>query len=205
MTNLATAAQRTFVLIDSQNMYKGARRAFFAESAPSRHGQYDPQSLAELLVSRHPNGRVRTLAETCIYTGRPSAAANPKGNSANTRQCQAWEARGVTVHWRPLQYINGRPPSEKGIDIAIAVDLMKAATSGHFDVAIACSADSDLAPAIEVVMDGYGGGTMKVEVAGWREGNYGQRIWVPGRDLGINWLCRNNYDAVQDHTDYSPH
>ena len=44
---------------------------------------------------------------------------------------------------------------------------------------------------------------MGVEVAGWREGQYGQRIWIRGRDLPVNWLHRDHYEAIRDDTDYS--
>lgn len=197
--------QRLVVLIDGQNMYRGARRAFFGKTpSSSRDGQYQPRALAELLATRHPGGRpTRALAETRIYTGQPDGFINPKGHGANVRQCRAWEASGVRVHIRPLQYVNGQSPSEKGIDVSIAVDLMKAASSGDFDVAVVCSADTDLIPAIEAVLDGYAGNTMSVEVAGWKEGQYGQRIWIPGRDLPVNWLYRDNYEAVRDDTDYN--
>jgi hypothetical protein len=47
------------------------------------------------------------------------------------------------------------------------------------------------------------GNAMEVEVAGWREGQYGQRIWIRGRDLPVNWLYRDNYEAIRDDTDYS--
>ena len=134
-----------------------------------------------------------------IYTGRPDGYISPKGHAANVRQCQAWERSGATVYQRPLQYINGQRPTEKGIDIAIAVDLVVAGYSGSFDRAIVCSADTDLIPAIEAVLD-HGG--IQVEVAGWREGQYGQRIWIPGRDLPCHWLYRDNYEAIHDTTDY---
>lgn len=106
----------------------------------------------------------------------------------------------MTVYQRPLQYINGQRPTEKGIDIALAVDLVVAGYSGAFDRAIVCSADTDLIPAIEAVLD-HGG--LQVEVAGWRENLYGQRIWIPGRDLPCHWLYRDNYHAVHDSTDYT--
>ena len=202
--NAQDASPRAIVLIDAQNIYRGARRAFFGDNAASsRDGQYAPRALAELLAARHRDGQARTLLETRIYTGRPDGFVNPRGHAANVRQCRAWEESGVVVHQRPLQYVNGRSPTEKGIDVSIAVDLMNAAASGRFDVAVVCSADTDLIPAIEAVMNGYAGSTMAVEVAGWREGQYGQRIWIPGRDLPVNWLYRDNYDAVHDPTDYN--
>lgn len=193
--------QRLFAFIDAQNMYRGARRAFFAADAPSRFGQFHPGALGQLIAARRTDGRGdRTLAGVRIYTGRPDAAMDPKGNAANTRQCQAWEAEGVEVTTRNLQYLQGRRPTEKGIDVAIAIDLLRLARSGIFDVAVLCSADTDLLPAIDAVVEEAG---LIVEVAGWRNGPYGQRIAAGGRDLFCHWLYRDNYDLVRDDTDYT--
>jgi hypothetical protein len=68
-----------------------------------------------------------------------------------------------------------------------------------FDAAIVCSADTDLIPAIEDVLDHT---LAAVEVAGWRDGSYGQRITLPDRGLFCHWLYRDNYDLMHDSTDY---
>lgn len=63
-----------------------------------------------------------------------------------------------------------------------------------------CSADTDLIPAIVDVMDNT---PAIVEVAGWREQSYGQRINIAGRELFCHWLYRDNYEATHDPINYN--
>ena len=63
---------RTIVLIDGQNLYHLARKAW-ASGPKSPYGwpSYDVEKLAQALVSRVPG---RTLAEIRFYTGVPDPA-----------------------------------------------------------------------------------------------------------------------------------
>lgn len=202
---------RVTVFIDSQNLFRGARRAFFDDErtvGSAQDGQFDPIALGHLLAARRTGGRDgRSLQQVRIYSGVPDAYLDPKGYAAKTRQCDGWEQRGAVVTRRPLQYPprwprnnDGRRPTEKGIDVALAVDLVRLGQSGSYDVAIVCSADTDLIPAIVDVLTNT---NAIVEVAGWREGSYGQRIVIPDCDLFCHWLYRDNYEAVHDSTDYN--
>jgi uncharacterized LabA/DUF88 family protein len=195
--------QRVVVFIDAQNFYRSARRAFFDDSRdPYTHGQVAPRALGELLVSRDHD---RTLAGVRLYTGRPDAALQPTAHAANIRQTAAWEADGCFVFHRPLRYPTGWPntrgrPEEKGIDVAIALDIFRLAASGRFDVGIVCSGDTDLIPAIEAVLDD---GVARIEVAAWRSQHHRQRISLKGRNLWCHWLERADYLALRDDTDYT--
>ena len=66
---------RTIVLIDGQNLYHLAKRAWASNaSSPYAWPSYDVEKLADTLVSRIPG---RILAETSFYTGVPDPAAGP--------------------------------------------------------------------------------------------------------------------------------
>ena len=55
---------------------------------------------------------------------------------------------------RSLRYPRGWPTvpaQEKGIDVALAVDFVKLAVEGDYDVGVMLSTDNDLLPALEVV------------------------------------------------------
>ncbi|WP_235434805.1 NYN domain-containing protein [Mycobacterium heckeshornense] len=56
------------------------------------------------------------------------------------------------------------PATEKGIDVAIAVDMIRLAMSADMDAAILFSCDKDLLPAIEMIWD-YP--SCHIEVAAW--------------------------------------
>ncbi len=196
---------RVIVFVDAQNFYRGARRAFFDDGIdPYRVGQFQPRALGELLCSRDPG---RSLAAVRLYTGRPDAYLQPAAYRANVRQCQAWERAGCHVFARQLRYPHGWPdnadgqgPQEKGIDVRMALDIALLAYRGEYDVAIICSGDTDLIPAIEEVLDGEG--SARVEVAGWRSERYRQRLSMENRNIWCHWLRREDYERVRDDTDY---
>jgi uncharacterized LabA/DUF88 family protein len=197
--------KRVVVFIDGQNFYRNARRAFFDDARDAYHvGQFRPTAVGQLLAVRDPD---RALQQVRIYTGRPDAYLQPKAHAANVRQCAAWEAQGCYVFTRPLRYppgypnSSGRRPEEKGIDVAMAVDLTRLAQDDHYDVAIVCTGDTDLIPAVEDVLDGGSGAT--VEVAGWRSAQYRQRLSLPGRNIWCHWLGWEDYQRTCDNTDYA--
>lgn len=176
--------KRVLVFVDAQNFYRNARRAFFDDVQDYRLGQVRPAALGQLLAARDPE---RSLAGVRLYTGRPDAFLQPKAHAANVRQCQAWESDGCYVFHRPLRYppgwpnAGGRRPEEKGIDVAMAVDLSRLAQRGEYDVGIVCTGDTDLIPAVEDVLDTNDG--VRVEVAAWRGDRYRQRLSLPGQHL----------------------
>ena len=65
-------ATRVAVFIDYQNVYRGARRAFFNESDPGVLGQIDPWRLALLL--RGMRGETRELVAVHVFRGLPTPA-----------------------------------------------------------------------------------------------------------------------------------
>lgn len=70
-----------------------------------------------------------------------------------------------------------------------------------YDVAILCSADTDLLPAVERVLDDDS--DRVVEVAGWRHPDYRQRLSSKTHNLWCHWLYLEDYEAVRDDTDYN--
>jgi hypothetical protein len=75
----------------------------------------------------------------------------------------------LSITRRPLQYPRDypdQPSREKGIDVQIAVDLIRLVTQGVYQTAIVFSRDTDLVPAIEAVREIK---TIRThfEVAGW--------------------------------------
>lgn len=159
---------RVAVFIDYQNAQGSARRRFHTADAPRHAGQFDPLALSELLVSRRL--RSSELVAVRVYRGRPSPDRQPAAAAANDRQADRWSRSSplVTVIRRPLNYRveNGRQiAAEKGVDVALAVDLVRLAITGAYDVAILVSRDTDLKPALETVRDLR---AAWVEVAGWR-------------------------------------
>ncbi|HED65255.1 MAG TPA: NYN domain-containing protein [Planctomycetes bacterium] len=197
-------ADKVMLFVDYQNSYHAARDVFHHPSAPHWDGQFHPGRLGRLLVERSPYDR--TLAGVRIYRGLPSSSKDPKGYAACRAQVATWDRDpDVTPITRPLRYPADYPQrkaEEKGIDVALAVDLVMGAVKDWYDVAIVMSRDTDLKPAMEAVLDELHG--FRVEVAAWTMQNArAGRLSLPGRRLWCHWLDEDDYAHVRDDHDYN--
>jgi uncharacterized LabA/DUF88 family protein len=191
---------RVVVFIDYQNVHGWARRKFIGERAHPADGHIAPLPLAELVTNRRR--RPSQLTEVRVYRGRPNPERQPGAARANDRQTAAWErAERVTVIRRNLQYPQQYPTvpaTEKGIDVAIAVDMIRLAMSGDMDAAILFSCDKDLLPAVEMIWD-YP--SCHIEVAAWAQA---PRLRISGTQLPwCHTLSQADFHHVRDTFDYS--
>lgn len=199
-------AIRLVLFIDAQNMYQGAREAFFGRSGPHTLGQFDPFKLGELICKKKPFGQestIRHLDQVRVYTGRPDSSKDPHTYGAHMRQCAAWEKKGVVVRPRTLRYPHDWPTrraEEKGIDVALAIDFVIMAVEGEYALGVIASTDTDLRPAIEYVMNKR---PASVEVAAWWQGSARKGLSIPESSLWCHRLSKGDYDAVADYTDYN--
>ena len=198
-----TTPLRLALFIDAQNAYRRVRAAFFPSPQSGRDGQFDPMELGRLIASRGgPNGTLCALTDVRIYSGRPDANRDSRTYAAHNRQTQRWISDGATVITRSLRYPRTwpqEPAQEKGIDVALAVDFVKLAINGAYDVGVIMSTDTDMLPALEVVRN-HDPGQVHVAVAAWgTQGNH-QRLRLPG--LWCHWLNQADYHAVADTTKY---
>ena len=83
--------------------------------------------------------------------------------------------------------------------MALAVDFVRLAIQGAYDVGVIMSTDNDLLPAIETVR-AHGPTGCRVEVAAWGTKGRNQRLSAPG--LWCHWLNQADYTAVEDRTRY---
>ncbi|WP_232793924.1 MULTISPECIES: NYN domain-containing protein [Pseudofrankia] len=131
-----------------------------------------------LIISRRPRGPA---------TGRLTAGP-------------AIRASRVAVVRRQLRYPKAwpaEPAQEKGIDVALAVDLVRLACEGAYDVGVLFSRDTDLVPALETVKD-LG---RHVEGASWKGTS---RLRFPDSQLPwCHYLDADDYAGCRDHTDYT--
>lgn len=192
------------IFIDYQNVHGAALRAFWPRGTHPAHGHIDPLLLGRLIVDRRiANGLPSELAQIRVYRGRPSPDRQSAAAAANDRQTATWtRSPEVVVNRRPLRYPRQwptEPAMEKGIDVALAVDVLRlAVVECSYDVAVVFSADSDLLPAVETVMEL---GCAHVEVAAWRGG---PRMRAVDRSRPwCHWLHEPDYRRVEDLTDYS--
>jgi len=191
---------RVLVFVDYQNVHGWARRAFHPVNADPAAGHVDPLRLGQLLVARRR--RDSELSGVRVYRGRPNPDRQARSAAANDRQTVAWQRSGaVTVIRRPLRYPGDwpkTPAAEKGIDVALAIDLVRLAMTGEYDAAVVVSSDTDLLPAIETV---FALRLAHVEVATWAGASR-----LRFADTQLPWchhISETEYRTVLDPSDYT--
>ncbi|CAM3036761.1 MULTISPECIES: NYN domain-containing protein [Dermacoccus] len=197
------------VLIDYENVQRTATRRFLQIGADrGKSGHINPRKLAELLVAKRK--RPSYLLEARAYRGRPSPHHQPTSTAANDRQHSDWCDAGVTVVRRNLSYPDdwpSTPPTEKGIDVALAVDAVRLAALRRADTIIIVSHDKDLLPAVETIIELPG---CHVEVAAWSECHRLKLDASTAEDLSVSigtpwchFLSEQDFNAVRDPVDYT--
>lgn len=148
------SVKRAVAFFDGQNLFYAARDAF-GYSFPN----YDPR----LLTDRICQDKGWVVTGTYFYTGIPSATDKPVWNQFWTKKLGVMGTRGVHSFTRPLRYRNKtialRDGSsmttlvgqEKGVDVRIALDVVRMALDNLYDVALIFSQDQDLSEAVKEV------------------------------------------------------
>ena len=143
----APDGKRAICFIDGQNLYHSAKQAF-----GYKFPNYDVSALSQHVCAK--NGWACTSVR--FYTGVPDAQDNAMWNHFWVAKGAQMGRDGVTVFTRPLKYRNKevRLPDgsshtfldadEKGIDVRIALDVIRLGHKNEFDVAVIFRRDQDL-------------------------------------------------------------
>lgn len=144
---LEPEVKRTVAFVDGQNLFHSAR-----ESLGHTHPNYDVRALTQRICA----DQGWHVAGVRFYTGVPDRQDDFFWNCFWGGKLLAMSRQGVHVYSRPLRYRNKvvRLPDgtehtylageEKGIDVRIALDVIRMAHRREFDVALAFSQDQDL-------------------------------------------------------------
>jgi uncharacterized LabA/DUF88 family protein len=197
-------ACRVSVFIDWQNCYRTARDAFGFRGS-GIDGNVQPLLLARMLAAARLEHQGKgELVKLRIYTGQASQHHDARTYAANRRQFQAWRNADpdvVEVIARTLDYKLGRP-REKGIDVKLAIDLVRASLmENENDVAVVVSADTDLLPALELVVEQRG--PESIEVATWSGPHWSPApLALAGMKIRQHLPAQQVYQRIADSTDY---
>lgn len=143
---------RAVAFFDGQNLFHCAKSAF-GYSFPN----YDPQALATEVCAE----KGWQLKGARFYTGVPDPGDNAFWNHFWIAKGAQMGRDGVHVYTRPLRYRNktvilpdGSTHSflhgdEKGIDVRIALDIIRLAVEDEYDVALVFCRDQDLSEVAE--------------------------------------------------------
>ena len=199
------AIKRTVAFIDGQNLFHSARVAF-GHTYPN----YDVHALADRLCQ----SKGWQLAQVRFYTGVPASSDNARWHHFWSAKLAAMGRRGVHVYSRPLRYraktvrlpdgrtFTFRSGEEKGVDVRIALDVIRLAHRGDYDVAVLFSQDQDLSEVAEEVR------IIAAEQGRWLKLACGFPSSSSSRNRrGINktdWIRidQATYDACLDNRDY---
>lgn len=193
---------RTIVFFDGQNLYHGAKNAWPPASPTDPHlyswPSYDIEKLAHFLVSRISG---RTLREIRFYTGVP----NPSVGAKEFFWHGFWSNKLRYLASRGIHVYRGRinpGGQEKGVDVSIAVDLIRLTYDQEYEVAIIVSQDWDFGAAVRMAkrVARDQGRLLTFESAFCVGPGTTYRRGVPG----TNWvnIDQATYDACHDPTDY---
>jgi len=146
--------KRTIAFFDGQNLFHAAREAFGAT-----YPNYDPFALARAACT----SRGWALSQVRFYTGVPDRTDNPFWSHFWAGKLLAMSRQGIEVYSRSLRYRNRRVSlsdgsehtylagDEKGIDVRIALDILRLAHRQHYDVALVFSQDQDFSEVAEEI------------------------------------------------------
>jgi uncharacterized LabA/DUF88 family protein len=193
--------------VDGQNLFKAAKEAF-GYSFPN----FDVVKLVQNVCLRQ--GWQPTQIR--FYTGIPDRVDNAFWNHFWSLKLLALSRSGCVTYTRPLRYRtktvrlpNGSEFSflageEKGIDVRIALDIVRLAHREAYDVALVFSQDQDLSEVAKEVRD------IAKEQSRWLKIASAYPMSAASRNRrGINstdWLPidKTTYDACLDCNDYRP-
>jgi uncharacterized LabA/DUF88 family protein len=148
--------KRAVAFFDGQNLFRHAKDAF-----GHYHPNYDPQKLFDKICTRNSwkNHGVR------FYTGTPDSKKAPEWHGYWTNRLLALRRSGVIVESRPIRYrkkeislpdgstFSFETSQEKGIDIRIALDVIRLTFGNQLDVAVIFSQDQDLSEVAKEVVE----------------------------------------------------
>ncbi|WP_281250889.1 NYN domain-containing protein [Salibaculum halophilum] len=141
---------------DGQNLFQHAMAAF-----GHHHPNYDPIKLHNAVCAAH--GWTPNLVR--FYTGVPDPRRQKMWAGYWDKRIIALQRSGVSVTKRTLRYREVETklpdgstdvevvPQEKGVDVRLALDLVKCARRREFDVAVLFSQDQDLSEVVDEVKE----------------------------------------------------
>ncbi|MBL8115020.1 MAG: NYN domain-containing protein [Acidobacteria bacterium] len=199
--------KRATAFFDGQNLFHAAREAF-GYSYPN----FDPLALA-LAVSQQKGWNLTTVR---FYTGVPDPRESPFWNHFWAAKLAQMGRDGIRPSSRPLRYrsevktlSDGSQQTvsigyEKGIDVRLALDVVRGTLEGTLDVALIFSQDQDLAELSDEVRSiaQSHGRWIKIASAYPQSATSRNRRGIDRTD----WIPidRGAYDACLDPRDYRP-
>jgi len=147
--------------------------------APSERRNFSPFRLSRLLAAANRRGIGGELVCVEIHRGIPSQKHDWIGYMANRRQ---------------------EAPTEKGVDVELAVSAIEATSRNRCDVAIIFTHDTDLLPVPEAIARLVG--PERVETASWASRSFQGRL-RPRAPVVHHPISQKVFEAVETQVSYA--
>ena len=203
------------MFIDYQNIHLTGRDRFVPEGTPAHECLVHPLHFAnQVLGTRQhrlvtkamtnpgtPAPPVVVLDKVVVYRGGPSNKEQPSMYRRSQAQRSEWTRdRRVEVNYRTLRYHwehGVRVAQEKGVDVLVALALVRAADRGDAPLLILASHDTDLEPALSAALENP---QATIETAGW---DGCKRLRAPGHAIRHTSLDGGAFVRSRDRRDYT--
>jgi uncharacterized LabA/DUF88 family protein len=190
--------KRVVSFFDCQNLFKSAFE-LWQYSFPN----FDALKLSKLLASKY-NHEGWQLTGMRLYTGIHDVKRNPAWHAFWTKKLNAAKNNfpQAVIFTTPLRYGPNGMPREKGVDVRIALDLIRMARKNEFDVAMLFSQDNDfseVANEIRAISKEYDrwikiASAFPYDPANLKTNGVRKTDWIR--------ISKSDYDACIDATDY---
>ena len=141
---------RTIVYIDGQNLFHLARLAWSGTDSAASHGyawpSFDIEKLATAVGMRAPG---RILSGIRFYTGVPNPALGARQKFWHgfwSNKIRSLKNKGVYVYQGRV----GPEGQEKGVDVSLAIDLVRGTYEKTYEAVVIMSQDWDFGPAVRL-------------------------------------------------------
>jgi uncharacterized LabA/DUF88 family protein len=201
------AEKRAIAFFDGQNLFRHAKTAF-----GHIHPNYDPKKLfgAICLEKGWKSQGVR------FYTGIPGTSGDPMWQAYWSNRLLQMRRAGIMVTSRELRYheVQSVQPDgttktekvahEKGIDVRLALDVVRLARQKQYDVGVIFSQDQDLAEVVAEVKEIAGEQFRWIKIVSAYPS--GPNATSSRGITGADWLpiIQGVYDQNLDPKDYRP-
>ena len=199
--------KRAVIFVDGQNLFHSVRESF-----GYTYPNYDVAALSRAVAGTAG----WNVSQMWFYTGIPDPADDPFWHSFWSSKLAVMGRQGVHIFSRSLRYRNRviKLPDgtihtfltgeEKGIDVRIALDIIRMAHQNEYDVALIFSQDQDLSEVAEEIrtIAREQGRWIKVASAFPFSPTMRNRRGIEKTD----WIRidRTTYDTCVDRRDYRP-
>lgn len=144
------------LFVDYQNVHLSAWELFSRYGSAKHEYLVEPGRYADQVAAswNAASGEDLAVERVFVFRGLPDARKERLQNSRVNRQHSAWQRdRRVTVAARPLRYPRDWPEEraqEKGVDVMLALGVVRCALAQECDRVIVATRDTDILPAIEM-------------------------------------------------------